>query len=138
VVLDWDSAPLAGFASAYEAALPAIENYVRAGGVVWIQGAIQGDTSDSFALPFGGVLTHFTDSANNIVDPAHPIVAGLANPVKGDDASHTCATEIPMRAQVIARRGIEGNEPTLFVYGLLLFRDGFESASLAHWSATAP
>ena len=42
VILNWDDTFLDEFATQYEAAIPALEAYAAAGGVVWVQGAIQG------------------------------------------------------------------------------------------------
>ena len=42
-------------ALSHDAAIPALEAYAAAGGVVWVQGAIQGtEGEDCYRLPFGG------------------------------------------------------------------------------------
>ena len=41
VILNWDDTFLDEFITAYTAAIPALEAYVGAGGVVWVQAAIQ-------------------------------------------------------------------------------------------------
>src|SRR5215469_11308195 len=42
IVLNWDDHFLSDFLAPYTAAIPALEGYISAGGVVWVQGAIQG------------------------------------------------------------------------------------------------
>src|SRR5712664_723866 len=42
VILNWDDTLAADFLADYSAAIPALEAYVNAGGVVWVQSAIQG------------------------------------------------------------------------------------------------
>jgi hypothetical protein len=83
VVLNWDDTFLVDFASDYSAAIPALEAYVNAGGVVWVQGAIQGVPGDNYPMPFGGQGNgaDFGDS-DPIVDPANPMVAGAPNPLE--------------------------------------------------------
>ena len=54
VILNWDDTFLNEFITPYTAAIPALEAYVGAGGVVWVQAAIQGDPGDNFPMPFGG------------------------------------------------------------------------------------
>jgi len=39
VILNWDDTPLVGFITPYTAAIPALEAYAGAGGVVWVQAA---------------------------------------------------------------------------------------------------
>ena len=91
VVLNWDDTFLADFESDYEAALPAIEDYVRNGGVVWLQAAVQGTAGDSISLPFGGDLNFELHDTNFIVDPASPLATAISKPVRGTSASHTTA-----------------------------------------------
>ena len=55
VILNWDDTPLVDFITPYTAAIPALEGYAGAGGVVWVQAAIASDhPGDNFPMPFGG------------------------------------------------------------------------------------
>src|SRR5207245_1699507 len=53
IVLNWDDHFLTDFLAPYTAAIPALEAYVNAGGVVWVQGAIQGTTGNTYPMQFG-------------------------------------------------------------------------------------
>src|SRR5262249_54233627 len=53
VVLNWDDTTLAEFISQYTAAIPTLEAYIQAGGIVWVQGAVQG-SGENYPMPFGG------------------------------------------------------------------------------------
>ena len=84
VILNWDDTFLNEFITPYTAAIPALEAYVGAGGVVWVQAAIQGDAGDNFRMPFGGhgVGADFSES-DNVVDPASPMMLNIRNPMQG-------------------------------------------------------
>ena len=84
VILNWDDTFLNEFITPYTAAIPALEAYVGAGGVVWVQAAIQGNPGDNFPMPFGGqgLGADFSDS-DNVVDPASPMMIDIPNPMGG-------------------------------------------------------
>jgi hypothetical protein len=112
VVLNWDDTFLFEFNTEYQAAIPALQNYVVGGGVVWIQGAIQGNTGDSYNLPFGGSMTWDLQGENDIVNAASPMVQGVANPIFGNSASHArVANALPPTANVVVVVGPGGGGP---------------------------
>ena len=75
VILNWDDTFLTDFNAQYSAAIPALEAYVNAGGVVWVQAAIQGNPGDNYPMPFGGQGNGADFSSSDpVVDPADPIL----------------------------------------------------------------
>jgi N-acetylneuraminic acid mutarotase len=138
VILNWDDTNLADFDSAYEAAIPALEDYMRAGGVVWVQAATQANIGDFISLPFGGQLNQEFHGQNFIVDQASPTVTGMSNPVHGTSASHTAASGIPAAAHAIKLTEDAFGAPTLYELSAIIFVDGFESGDTSRWSATVP
>ena len=104
VILNWDDTFLNEFITPYTAAIPALEAYVGAGGVVWVQAAIQGNPGDNFPMPFGGQGNgaNFGDS-DPIVDPASPMMTGIPNPIGGGpmSASHVSYTGLPGPAHTV-------------------------------------
>jgi len=91
VVLNWDDTVASDFLADYTAAIPALEAYATAGGVVWVQQAIQ--SCDSIPMPFGGQGTgcDFSDS-DPVADPTSPMMTGMPNPIPGTSASHLSIT----------------------------------------------
>ena len=105
IILNWDDTFLFEFITPYTAAIPALEAYVGAGGVVWVQAAIQGETGDNFPMPFGGQGNgaDFSDS-DNVVDPASPMMINIPNPMVGGgplSASHVSYTGLPDSAHTV-------------------------------------
>src|SRR5262249_26316964 len=100
VILNWDDTNAPDFLADYSAAIPALEAYISAGGVVWITAAIQ--TCDSIPMPFGGTGTgcEFGDS-DPVVDPASPMMVGMPNPIPGSSANHLSFTGLPGAAHVV-------------------------------------
>ena len=75
----------------YTAAIPALEAYINAGGVVWVQEAIQ--SCDAIPMPFGGQGNGCDFGDNDpVVDPASPMMVGMPNPIPGNAASHLSFT----------------------------------------------
>ena len=101
VVLNWDDNFLSDFLADYTAAIPALEGYVGGGGVIWVQGSLQGTTGDSYPMPFGGQADWFLSPSDFIVDPASPMVAGVPNPIVGNFASHAHHSGLPGSAHVV-------------------------------------
>ena len=114
VILNWDDTFLSDFNAQYTAAIPALEAYVNAGGVVWVQAAVQGSPGDVYPMPFGG-QGNAADFAGSdpVVDPANPMMAGMPNPINGNSASHVSYTGLPGAAHTVV---ISGNtaQPTLY------------------------
>ena len=113
VVLNWDDTFLADFITQYTAAIPALEAYAAAGGVVWVQGAVQG-SGENYPMPFGGQGNDGDFSASDpVVDPASPMMLGMPNPIPGNSASHVSFTGLPGAAHVVVMSGNNSN-PTLY------------------------
>jgi Kelch motif len=112
VILNWDDTAAPDFISDYSAAIPALEAYINAGGVVWITEAIQ--SCDGVPMPFGGTGTgcEFGDS-DPIADPASPMMTGMPDPIPGTSASHLSFTGLPGGAHVVVLSGADNN-PALY------------------------
>jgi hypothetical protein len=65
----------------------------------------------------GGAQINFgdIDNFNDIVDPSHPIVAGLSSPLEGNAANHTTVSNLPGGALVITETSGSG-QPTTVEY----------------------
>jgi hypothetical protein len=114
VVLNWDDTFLVDFITPYSAAIPALEAYASTGGVVWVQGAIQGSPGDNYPMPFGGQGNGADFSSSDpVVDPSSPMMLGMPNPIPGNSASHVSFTGLPGPAHVVVIAGTTGN-PTLY------------------------
>src|SRR5882724_6036235 len=152
VILNWDDTFLDEFATQYEAALPALEAYAAAGGVVWVQGAIQGSDPDEdcYPLPFGGQSCIDFGESDPIVDPSNPMVEGVPSPIVGNAASHVADTCLPAEAHVVV---VNGNDNNTVLYELgpgapcttptpppprcstgLIHNSGFETGNFADWT----
>jgi N-acetylneuraminic acid mutarotase len=112
VILNWDDTGASDFLADYTAAIPALEAYVNAGGVVWITEAIQ--SCDNVPMPFGGQGTgcDFSDS-DPIVDISSPMMTGMPNPIPGSAASHLSFTGLPAGAHIVVTTTTTGN-PALY------------------------
>jgi hypothetical protein len=116
VVLNWDDTFLTAFLTQYSAAIPALEAYASSGGVVWVQGAIQGSPGDTYPMPFGGQGNGADFStSDNIVDPSNPMVLGMPNPIPGNDASHVSFTGEPGPADIVV---VNPNDNQAVLYAL--------------------
>ena len=112
VILNWDDTTAPEFLTPYSAAIPALEAYMSAGGVVWITAAIQ--SCDSIPMPFGGQGTgcDFGDS-DPVVDPDSPMMIGMPNPIPGNSASHLSFSGLPGPAHIVVNSGASG-QPALY------------------------
>ena len=120
VILNWDDHFINEFDPPYTATIPALEAYVGAGGVVWVQGAMQGSPGEFYPMPFGGQADYFTSPEDFIVDPASPMVAGVPNPIVGNSASHAHHSGLPASAHVVvAETDANGPSGTLRYPGRL-------------------
>jgi Galactose oxidase, central domain/Kelch motif len=157
VILNWDDTFLTDFGGsaacgggAYISALPALEAYSAAGGVVWVQGAIQGSEGDCFPLPFGGQSCIDFSSEDPIADACSPEVIGVSDPIEGNFASHTADTDLPAAAHIVVINGTDSNPvlyhlacatpqptptptPPLGCNTGLIHNGGFESGNLTSW-----
>ncbi len=157
VILNWDDTFLSDFGGnaacgggAYIDALPALEAYSATGGVVWVQGGIQGSTGDCFPLPFGGQACIDFSFEDPITQQCHPMMIGIEDPIEGNYASHTSQTDLPAASNVVVINGTDSNS---VVYELacatpqptptptpvtcnsgLIHNGGFESGNLTSWT----
>jgi len=77
-----------------------LEAYISGGGVVWVQGAIQGEgegEDDSYPLPFGGQSSFDLSTSDPIVDTSNPMVQGVPNPITGNFASQASDEDLARR-----------------------------------------
>src|SRR5207302_3197451 len=88
--------------------------YVSGGGVVWVQGAIQGTTGNSYPFPFGGQANWDLQGTDRIVDPTSPMVQGVPDPITGNFASHADDSGLPADAHVVVRPIEPSGPPTLY------------------------
>jgi hypothetical protein len=102
IVLNWDDHLHGEFITPYTAAIPVLEAYATAGGVVWVQAATQGGFGETFPMPFGGQgnAADFSES-DPIVDLGSPMVTGAPNPLNGNSASHVSYTGLPGPAHTV-------------------------------------
>ena len=105
IILNWDDHFVTDFIGDYAAAIPALEAYVSGGGMVWVQGAIQGEgeggDGQSYPLPFGGQSNFDLSSSDPILDPSSPMVAGVPSPITGNFASQVSDEGLPDDADVV-------------------------------------
>jgi hypothetical protein len=112
VICNWDDTTSDQFLTDYTAAIPFLEAYATAGGVVWVQEAIQ--SCDSIPMPFGGQGTGCDFSpSDNVVDPASPMMIDIPNPMTGNSASHLSFTGLPAPAHVVVVNPANNN-PVLY------------------------
>ena len=151
VILNWDDTFLDEFNTQYDTAIPALEAYAASGGVVWVQGAIQGNEGeDCYRLPFGGQSCVNLGFSDPIVDPSNPMVEGVPSPITGSAASHVADTCLPAEAHVVV---VDGDDNNTVLYELgpgapctsptptpppcnigLIHNGGFESGNFTGWT----
>jgi hypothetical protein len=150
VILNWDDTLVDEFGTQYDAAIPALEAYAAAGGVVWVQGAIQGtEGEDCYRLPFGGQSCVNFGFSDPIVDASDPMVEGVPSPIKGSAASQVADTCLPVEAHVVV---VDGDDNNTVLYELgpgapcttptptpppcnigLIHNGGFETGNFTNW-----
>src|SRR6266481_98758 len=124
IVLNWDDTFLTDFLADYTAAIPALESYVSGGGVVWVQGAIQGGDGEgednSYPLPFGGQSSFDLSASDPIVDTSNPMVQGVPNPITGNFASQASDEDLPSDADIVVVKGgdNQGDDQSPVLYDL--------------------
>ncbi len=115
VVLNWDDHFLTDFISPYESAIPALEAYVATGGVLWVQGGIQGSVGDNYPMPFGGEGLGADYSPSDwILDPSSPMMLGVPNPITGNSASHVSFSGLPGRAHAVVTKSDQNGLPVIY------------------------
>jgi len=89
------------------------ETYVQQGGVLIWSGCTQSGETPYPNPPFGGTNDHDTANDNDQVDPTHPLLAGIPDPINGYYVSHNYFTGLPVDAEVLATSADNG-EATLY------------------------
>lgn len=118
-----ESDQIAAFYVNFTAQFPKFVAFVTNGGRLEVHAATCGHNSPcgtSVQLP-GGVYTvenHLAtaDHYNNVVDFAHPIVAGVSNPFYGNYASHGWFANLVAGTDIITETQSYGNQPTTIQY----------------------
>ncbi len=110
------------FYDAYAANQAKFASYVTGGGFLLFSACYNGWNGGNLTAPLpGGMSTVFSGAYYNaIVDPAHPVVGCVPNPIYGSFASHGYFTGVPAGADVIAEvmdtPDVKQNPPTLLEY----------------------
>jgi hypothetical protein len=107
------------FYTIWNANISRFEAYVNAGGKLWQSTCTYSATPIEPLVPGGVVSTSDADYYNVIVEPAHPWVAGVPNPMNGSFASHDSFANLYPGSIVVATAQSSG-DPTLvdYLYGL--------------------
>lgn len=107
------------FYQAYEASFDLFDDYVANGGKLWVGASAWGWNGGDFTggrLPGGAtVLGLDVEYENTIVDPAHPIMQGVPNPVAGNAVSLTSFANLPAGTNILAQ-GVVAGRPTTIEY----------------------
>jgi hypothetical protein len=103
------------FYSTWNASITRFEDYVNAGGALWLSTCADSGTTPEPLVPGGVINATDLDNYNVIVDPAHPWAAGVPNPIYGDYASHDSFTNLYAGSVVVAQAQTSGL-PTLVDY----------------------
>jgi hypothetical protein len=97
--------------------LAKFENYVDVGGALWLSTAAYSSTVPEPLLPGGVINSTDLDDYNDIVEPTHPWVSGVPDPMYGFYASHDSFTNLSPGSVVVAQAQTSQN-PTLVDYSL--------------------
>jgi hypothetical protein len=97
--------------------LAKFEDYVENGGALWLSTAAFSATVPEPLLPGGVINSTDLDSYNDILEPTHPWVSGVPDPMYGGYASHDSFTNLYPGSVVVAQAQTSQN-PTLVDYGL--------------------
>ena len=105
------------FYTIWNANLAKFEDYVNAGGALWLSTCAFSATTPEPLMPGGVINSTDLDWHNDIVAPAHPWVAGVPSLISGDYASHDSFTNLLPGSIVVAQAQTSHN-PTLVDYTL--------------------
>ncbi|MBE0411118.1 MAG: hypothetical protein IBX69_15460 [Anaerolineales bacterium] len=97
--------------------LAKFEDYVENGGALWLSTATSSETDPEPLLPGGVIKSLDLDEYNEILEPTHPWVAGVPDPMYGTFASHDSFTNLYPGSVVVAQAQTSHN-PTLVDYSL--------------------
>lgn len=107
------------FYNAYNASFDLFEDYVANGGKLWVGAAAWGWNGGDFTggrLPGGATVIGLdVEYENTIVDPSHPIMQSVPNPVNGNAVSLTSFSNLPAGTNILAQ-GLLGGRPTTIEY----------------------
>jgi hypothetical protein len=81
-----------------------LQSFVTAGGTLEVHAAgwgWQGGDASFMTIPGGMRINFYTASSNQVLAPAHPLMAGVPNPFFGGSASHAYFTQIPAGATAV-------------------------------------
>ena len=104
----------------YLAALPRLTGYVENGGLLWVGAAAYGWNGGGppvIGMPGGATINQVYDFTNHIVDPAHPTVQGVPDPLPGNAASLSVLDDLPVDTHVVVT-GVTDTRATLAEYDL--------------------
>jgi len=116
IIIASDQVP--GFYTNFSANFASFVTFVTNGGSLEVHAATCGWNSPcgySVVLPGGVFTTEQYDTWNNVVDVAHPIVAGVSNPFSGSYASHGYFSNLVGGTDIITETP-SGNLPTTIQY----------------------
>ena len=109
------------FYDAYAANVVRLEDFALSGGFVWVGATTFGFNLGAFngaPLPGGvTVVEEVFEDSNDVLDPAHPAMAGVPNPFFGSADSHSTFADLPADVVVITT-GSGTGEPTMVEYRL--------------------
>jgi hypothetical protein len=106
------------FYDSFRAALPQVTEYVEGGGLLWMGASTgwNGGNIEGVTMPGGVQIRSLFLDSNDVIDPDHPTVQGVADPF-AVSASTTYFDNLPPDAHVIAT-GSGDPRPTLIEYDL--------------------
>jgi hypothetical protein len=98
-----------GFYTTWNANIGRFEAYVEAGGALWLSTCAYSSTSPEPLVPGDVINATDLDYYNDIIEPTHPWVAGVPDPMYGDYASHDSFTNLYAGSLVVARAQTSGD-----------------------------
>jgi hypothetical protein len=116
IIIESDQVP--GFHTNFQASFAKFVTFVQNGGRLEVHAATCGHNSPcgySVVLPGGVFTTEQYDNYNVIINAAHPIVAGVADPFYGNYASHGYFSNLYPGTDIITAAQ-SNNEPTTIQY----------------------
>ncbi len=105
------------FYSTLSAGFSRLESFVSSGGILEFHAAgwgWQGGNASLVTLPGGMRINLYISDTNRVLDPSHPLMAGVPDPFSGNSASHAYFTSIPAGAAAVASD--DTLRPNLVVY----------------------
>ncbi|MBI4770646.1 MAG: carboxypeptidase regulatory-like domain-containing protein, partial [Chloroflexi bacterium] len=107
----------ASFYQTWNDNLARIEDYVTAGGYLWLSVTTFDNIYPKPLAPGGAASTNDFDAYNLVVEPSHPWVAGVPGTIYGNWASHDSFTQLASGTLVVVRAQ-SSSRPTLVDYRL--------------------